>query len=719
MKPTYQYIVAFIVFLVTHIPIYSQYNGGIADGSSLNILGQVTCSTPGHYYTYMGGSADGNSVDTKMYAICDTPPGSYAYLGGVGDGSTVHGVSYHSCGLAPGAYAYLGGIGDGSGLETKSFVVCAYPPQFYTYFGGNSDGAVADTKVYCTPTPPVANFTAAPTEICVNQTVQFTDASTNAVAWEWTFTGGTVVAPSTLNSQNPVVKYTTAGTYAVSLKAINQDGENTVTKTAYIKVNATASISGTSPNSRCGAGSVTLSATPNSGTVKWYDAATGGTLLFTGNSFTTPSISTTTTYYAEAFNGCTASTRTPVVATVNTVPTLTAANVERCGPGVITLTANPSTGTVKWYDAATGGTELGTGTTYTTPGLTATTIYYAETTSAQGCTSTRIAVDAVIKPIPTITSTTPASRCGTGQLTLQASSDMGTLSWYDAATGGNLIHTGNSFLVNTSATVTYWVEAGLNGCISNRVAVTATINDVPTVTSTTPASVCVSGSMTISATASSGNIKWYDAPTGGNLLGSGNNFATPVLSSTTVYYAEADNGTCSSVRSSVVAEVKQTSPPVVSSSINFCIGDVLNNTPIVGNTITWYDQATNGNVVPGSTLLTNGTTYYATQTVNGCESSRVAVTFAQSTGCLGANDVRDTKVLDITVYPVPVVDYLNVVSPEEITKIEIYSLSGQKVVSKTVESKKTEIDFQSYPAAGYLLRVFTKDRVKDVKIIKK
>uniref|UniRef100_UPI0038F5D882 PKD domain-containing protein n=1 Tax=Streptomyces galilaeus TaxID=33899 RepID=UPI0038F5D882 len=86
-----------------------------------------------------------------------------------------------------------------------------------------------------------ADFTANPLEICVNQNVTFTDASSHALAWEWTVTGGTFVSPSTNDSQNPVVKYATAGTYAVTLKVQNTDGENTVTKTAFIKVNASAS----------------------------------------------------------------------------------------------------------------------------------------------------------------------------------------------------------------------------------------------------------------------------------------------------------------------------------------------------------------------------------------------------------------------------------------------------------------------------------------------
>jgi hypothetical protein len=47
--------------------------------------------------------------------------------------------------------------------------------------------------------------------------------------------------------------------------------------------------------SRCGSGSVILQATSTTGTVNWYDAPSGGNLLGSGNSFTTPIINTTTT----------------------------------------------------------------------------------------------------------------------------------------------------------------------------------------------------------------------------------------------------------------------------------------------------------------------------------------------------------------------------------------------------------------------------------------
>ena len=63
-------------------------------------------------------------------------------------------------------------------------------------------------------------------------------------------------------------------------------------------------ISSTTDGERCGTGSVTLGAEANaSATINWYAAETGGASLGTGTTFNTPSITTTTTFYAEAFRG--------------------------------------------------------------------------------------------------------------------------------------------------------------------------------------------------------------------------------------------------------------------------------------------------------------------------------------------------------------------------------------------------------------------------------
>jgi len=77
-------------------------------------------------------------------------------------------------------------------------------------------------------------------------------------------------------------------------------------------------------SSRCGAGIVELNATTLTGEfVDWYAAPTGGTALATNTeTYTTPSLSSTTIYYAQARNmaGTVSTTRTAVTATINYAP---------------------------------------------------------------------------------------------------------------------------------------------------------------------------------------------------------------------------------------------------------------------------------------------------------------------------------------------------------------------------------------------------------------
>lgn len=67
--------------------------------------------------------------------------------------------------------------------------------------------------------------------------------------------------------------------------------------------------------------------------------------------------------------------------------------------------------------------------------------------------------------------------------------------------------------------------------------------------------------------------------------------------------------------------------PFIQSPQNFCIQQnaTINSIAITGQNIKWYDAPTNGNLLPNTIALVNGTTYYASQTINGCESIRVPV----------------------------------------------------------------------------------------------
>lgn len=122
--------------------------------------------------------------------------------------------------------------------------------------------------------------------------VQFTNNSLNALSYSWDFGDGTT---STL--ANPTHSYTALGSYTVVLtSSAGICGSDVETKTSYITVGATPPQ--TTDGSVCGPGMVTLTANA-SGTINWYDAATSGNLLYTGSSYVTPTLTSTTTYYAQ------------------------------------------------------------------------------------------------------------------------------------------------------------------------------------------------------------------------------------------------------------------------------------------------------------------------------------------------------------------------------------------------------------------------------------
>lgn len=135
-----------------------------------------------------------------------------------------------------------------------------------------------------------------------------------------------------------------------------------------LSISLTPEVLSTTGADSCGSASLTLNATTSDGaTLNWYDAPTGGNLLFSGSSFITPILDATTSYYVEAVeNGC-PSVREEVIAVVNQQPSAgTTTNADACStaggsdptvidlddtlsaadPGLWSITTDPSSGVV-------------------------------------------------------------------------------------------------------------------------------------------------------------------------------------------------------------------------------------------------------------------------------------------------------------------------------------------------------------------------------------
>jgi len=184
-------------------------------------------------------------------------------------------------------------------------------------------------------------------------------------------------------------------------------GETPLEIAASTKITIPAITPGPNPSPVCDSGTFTLTATATPGaTISWYDAATGGTVLGTGNTYTTPTITTTTTYYVDA--GCELN-RKSVIVTINKTPdapVATSLTYTNCGPGSIIIQASTNIGLVNWFTTSTGGTSLYTGNSFSTPVISANTTYYAEA-SNNGCINTnRTPVNITIYTPPVVTDET-------------------------------------------------------------------------------------------------------------------------------------------------------------------------------------------------------------------------------------------------------------------------------------------------------------------------
>lgn len=237
-------------------------------------------------------------------------------------------------------------------------------------------GDVEDYGVYisgenCTVAPTISTQPAN-ASICANANTTFTVSASGATSHQWQISTNGGTSWSNLANGGVYSNVTTAtltitgATTAISTNRFRcittNDCGSTNSNGGILTVNASPTITNSVPGSRCGTGTVTLSATASAGTLSWFTTPTGGTAVGTGASFTTPSIAANTTYYVQATNaGCT-STRTAVIATVTPNATMQALPSTICvnaasftltqgapaggtysGPGVSGNTFNPAT----------------------------------------------------------------------------------------------------------------------------------------------------------------------------------------------------------------------------------------------------------------------------------------------------------------------------------------------------------------------------------------
>jgi hypothetical protein len=245
--------------------------------------------------------------------------------------------------------------------------------------------------------------------------------------------------------------------------------------------------------SRCNAGTVTLTAAGCSN-IHWFNQEFAGTDLHTGASYTTSSLSTTTTFWAEcrtnsnnSFGYC-ESPRTPAIATIGVPPplgTITGPATVCPGQAGVAYSVPNFTGmTYAWNYSGTGATITGTGNAITitfTAGATSGNLTVTGTTSCGTSSATPLTISVTGMAPPVIgTITQPDCSVSTGSILLTGL-PTGSGTWTVTQTpGGTFTGTTATYLVTGLAagtTYTFTVSAGACTSLSSD---NAPINTAPT-----------------------------------------------------------------------------------------------------------------------------------------------------------------------------------------------------------------------------------------------
>ncbi|QLC67874.1 T9SS type B sorting domain-containing protein [Flavobacterium sp. LPB0248] len=346
--------------------------------------------------------------------------------------------------------------------------------------------------------------------------------------------------------------------------------------------------------------------------IKWYDNQNNGNIL-------PPStlLESNTTYYVtqqENGNSC-ESQRIALIPTLQGDKLLVNSPQTFCVNQNAQLSDIQITGqNIKWYSNLTGGTPV-----LTTTVLQDKAVYYASQT-INGCESERTPVTINIQNTLAPTGNANQPFCTGQNPTISNIEITGTsIKWYDSPNNGTLL----SETTNLQNGKTYYASQTENSCESSRFGVTVSLVNTPSVPSGNPEqSFCKQENKTLNDIQITGqNIKWFDTSFSASVLPN-----TTLLEDNRTYYASQTIG-CDSDRIPILVHVYNTPLPTGNNNQQFCIDEIatIENLNIAGTALKWYDAPINGNILQETDLLQNGK-YYVTQTLNNCESERLAIT---------------------------------------------------------------------------------------------
>ena len=250
--------------------------------------------------------------------------------------------------------------------------------------------------------------------------------------------------------------------------------------------------------------------------------------------------------------------------------------------------------------------------------------------NSNGCTSSaNFAIQ--VNPLPTISISGTSTICNDTSTTLTATGAL-TYNW------GSGLPSTNSILVNPSSNTTYTVSGTDANSCTNSASQLVVVNAIPSASVSASSPICSGNTATFSITGTPNATVVYKIGSGSNVPVTLNSsgLATVTVSGATsnqtlnlisVTLSNCQNTTFSP--SSVTVTVNSIPSAPTTSAVSYCINQTANPLTAIGSNLKWYLSATGGiaeaSVPTPMTASVGATTYYVSQTVNGCESLRASL----------------------------------------------------------------------------------------------
>ncbi|MCD0468061.1 hypothetical protein LPB89_21765, partial [Flavobacterium sp. ENC] len=469
-------------------------------------------------------------------------------------------------------------------------------------------------------------------EFCKNSNAKVSDLKANeaGVMWYDAATGGTLV-PATTPLINGKIYYG-----ALQLGDCKSVARFAVTVTISDPQTPT-TINTTQEFCKANNNTVADLKTTESG-VTWYDDATGVNAIPS-----TTVLENNKVYYGSLKAGtCESPTRLAVTVTLSDPQTPTTAQTtqEFCKADHKTVADLQTAETgVTWYDAATAGTVVPSTTVFENNK-----IYYGSLKTGTCESPARLAVTVKVNDPKTPTGEENQQFCqGNNPKVSDLRTTESGVIWYDSNSNGNIIAP-TTALENKI----YWGVLKVGTCESQRLRVNVNISNPQTPTGSAGQEFCKVNNPKISDLVTKEGIfkqlnpltgkmesvvRWYDAATGGNELTPDTALknGTVYYGASRIYYGSLNNWlACDNpVRFAVTVTLSDPqTPTTVHTTQEFCKVDhkTVADLQTAETGVTWFDAEKEGNIVPPTTVLTNGTIYYGSLKIGTCESpTRLAV----------------------------------------------------------------------------------------------